>query len=85
MSAMPATTGKLARQFMIKTVECRPYLPEHPDKFGAVLTKLGKSVIPAAREPVHLPRQRIDPVQGAVTIADICARRRQPPGEPGER
>ncbi len=56
---MPVTTGKPARQFMIKTVECCPYLPEQADTFGAVLAELGKPVIPAVREPVHLSRQRV--------------------------
>ena len=59
MSAMPVTTRKLARQFMIKTVERCPYLPEQADAFGAVLAELGKPVIPAVREPVHVSRQRI--------------------------
>jgi len=44
---------------MIKTVECRPDLPEQAYTFGAVLAKLTKPVIPAIREPVHLSRQRI--------------------------
>jgi hypothetical protein len=44
---------------MIKTVECRPCLPEQADTFGTVLAELTKPVIPAIREPVHLSRQRI--------------------------
>ena len=44
---------------MIKTVERCPYLPEQADAFGAVLAELGKPVIPAVREPVHVSRQRI--------------------------
>jgi hypothetical protein len=40
---------------MIKTVECRPYLPEQPGAFGPVLTKLGKPVIPATGKTAHLP------------------------------
>jgi len=70
---MPFSAGNLARQFTIKTIECRSRLPEHPNAFGPVLAELGKPVIPAAREPVHLPRQRIGPANGAVAIADIRA------------
>lgn len=70
---------------MIKTIECRPYLPEHADAFGSVLAKLGKPVIPAACKPVHLPGERIGPSQGAVAIADIRARRHQLAAEPGKR
>jgi len=40
---------------MIKTVECRPYLPEQPGAFSPVLAKLGKPVIPASGETAHLP------------------------------
>ena len=70
---------------MIKTVECRPDLPEQAYTFGAVLAKLTKPVIPAIREPVHLSRQRIRAGQGTVAIADICARTRQLAAEPGKR
>lgn len=70
---------------MIKTVKCRTHLPEHADAFGAVLAKLGKPVIPAPGEPVHLSRQRIGPGKGTVTIADIRARGRQLAAESGER
>src|SRR5580692_625605 len=82
---MPVTTRKPARQFMIKTVECCPYLLEQPDAFGAVLAELGKPVMPAVRESVYLSRQRIGPGQGAVTIAYIRARSGQLAAEPGER
>jgi hypothetical protein len=77
-------TGKLARQFMIETIECGTHLPEHADAFGSVLAKLGEPVIPAAREPMHLPRQRIGSGKRAVPIADIRARAPKTTAEPGE-
>jgi hypothetical protein len=82
---MPCITGKLARQFTIKAVECRAHLPQHAGALGTVLAELLKPVIPAIGELVYLSSQRIGPGKGTIAAADISARGRHLAAEPGKR